>query len=91
MVGHLDLIAPHSKDILNTKDGHRLNGDAHLSDTDISLVPEGLGFHETLEKVEKQLIHRTLDQQHWHRTNTAEALGIPRKTLFRKMKKYGLA
>jgi PAS domain S-box-containing protein len=49
-----------------------------------------LKFHEAIEHLEKQLILRALEQHRWNRTSTAEMLGIPRKTLFRKMKKYGL-
>ncbi|MCP4340775.1 MAG: hypothetical protein GY799_18270, partial [Desulfobulbaceae bacterium] len=30
------------------------------------------------------------DRYDWHRTNAAVALGIPRKSLYRKMKQYGL-
>ncbi len=44
----------------------------------------------TLEANEKELIMRTLAEHDWHRRQTAEALGIDRKTLFRKMQKFGL-
>jgi PAS domain S-box-containing protein len=51
---------------------------------------ESLNYHTALESFEKQLIIRVLDRYDWHRTNAAEALGIPRKSLYRKMQKYGL-
>jgi transcriptional regulator with PAS, ATPase and Fis domain len=51
---------------------------------------ESFNYHTALESFERQLIVRVLDRYDWHRTNAAEALGIPRKSLYRKMKKYGL-
>jgi two-component system response regulator AtoC len=39
---------------------------------------------------EKQVILRMLEQHHWHKGQTASALGIERKTLYRKMKKFNL-
>ncbi len=51
---------------------------------------EDLSFHEALQYFEGQLIIKILDRYNWHRTKTAEKLGIPRKSLYRKMKKYGL-
>jgi DNA-binding NtrC family response regulator len=53
-------------------------------------VPADLGFRNALEAYKKQLIVQTLERTHWHRTKTAELLRLPRKTLFRKMKQYGL-
>lgn len=41
-----------------------------------------------LERYEKSLIMRTLEQNKWHRIKAAYALGISRHTLFRKMKNY---
>jgi PAS domain S-box-containing protein len=43
-----------------------------------------------LEANEKDLIIRALTENNWHRHRTAAALGINRKTLFRKMQKFGL-
>ncbi|NOX32679.1 MAG: PAS domain S-box protein [Deltaproteobacteria bacterium] len=39
---------------------------------------------------EKNHIRDSLNQNHWHKGKSAEYLGISRKTLFRKMKTYGL-
>ncbi len=39
---------------------------------------------------EKKLIEATLQQYNYNRTIVAKALNISRKTLFNKMKKYGL-
>ena len=44
-----------------------------------------------LEEFEKQFIIDTLNQNQGHRTKTAAMLGIDRKTLYTKLKKYGMA
>jgi transcriptional regulator with PAS, ATPase and Fis domain len=43
-----------------------------------------------LSQYEKLLIQTTLNQYQWHRQKVAKALSIDRKTLFNKMKRYGL-
>lgn len=43
-----------------------------------------------LQANEKDLIMKALLENNWHRRRTAETLGIDRKTLFRKMQKFGL-
>lgn len=43
-----------------------------------------------LEEFEKQLIIDALEQNQGHRAKTAEMLGIDRKTLYTKLKKYGV-
>jgi transcriptional regulator with PAS, ATPase and Fis domain len=43
-----------------------------------------------LAKYEQLLILTTLNQHQWHRQKVARALNIDRKTLFNKMKRYGL-
>lgn len=53
----------------------------------------GLGpknLNAMLAKYEKLLILTTLNQNQWHRQKVAQALGVDRKTLFNKMKRYGL-
>ncbi len=40
--------------------------------------------------VERQIILGSLDQHSWHRQKTAQFLGITRRTLLNKMKKYGI-
>jgi len=42
------------------------------------------------EKVEKDIIRRTLEKCEGNRSRTAEVLKISRKTLFNKMRDYGL-
>ncbi len=43
-----------------------------------------------VENFEKDLITRTLEKNHWHRSKVAALLGISRNTLFRKMKNFDL-
>jgi DNA-binding NtrC family response regulator len=42
------------------------------------------------ESMEKQIILKTLEQYKWRRGITAEKLGISRRSLLRKMKKYDI-
>jgi transcriptional regulator with PAS, ATPase and Fis domain len=51
---------------------------------------EDLTFRDALDMLEKRLVLNVLEQHHWHRGKTAASLGIPRRSLQRKMKKYGL-
>jgi len=41
-----------------------------------------------METFEKQYIYSVLEQNRWHKSQSAEQLGISRKTLFRKMRNY---
>ncbi len=53
--------------------------------------PDGRGRLEpALQACEKAIISETLDRHLWRRGQTANALGINRKTLFLKMKEHGL-
>ena len=45
---------------------------------------------EALTDPERQIILEVLELHHWNRNATAEALGINRTTLYKKMKKLGL-
>ena len=51
---------------------------------------EGNNIREINAQVEKELILETLRKHNYNRTLTAEDLNISRKTLFNKMKRYGL-
>ena len=44
----------------------------------------------SLEALEKLQIERVLHQQNFNRAKTADALGISKKTLYLKIKRYGL-
>lgn len=53
-------------------------------------VSETGSFQEAMGNYEKHLILQALKKARWHREKASEALGIPRRTFFRKIKKYGL-
>jgi len=44
-----------------------------------------------LEDAERQALLTTLEQTRWHMTHTAEQLGVSRNTLYRKLRKHGIA
>jgi PAS domain S-box-containing protein len=48
----------------------------------------GGNLRSAVEDLEKNMIVRALNQAGWNRSRAADVLGIPRKTLFRKMKKF---
>ena len=39
---------------------------------------------------EREYILKQLERYHWHRAKVASELGIDRKTLFKKMRSYGV-
>lgn len=45
----------------------------------------------SLPELERRHIHRVLEATGWHRGRAAEVLGIAPKTLYRKVREYGLA
>jgi two-component system nitrogen regulation response regulator NtrX len=57
--------------------------------------PEGGGerqtLHEARDQFERDLILRTLAEQQGNMSRTAEALGVERSNLYRKMKAFGIA
>ena len=69
----------------------RIRGYPEISD-EIDLGQKGLEAQvkDLTEKIEKELILKALEKCNQNRTNTAELLKISRKTLFNKMKQYGL-
>ena len=66
-------------------------GDHALVPDDCLKATEESDLRTVLMRAEKQLITRSLAKYNWNRSHTAAALGLPRKTLFRKMKKLGIA
>jgi len=68
-------------------------GVRHAMPVDIDVVSSPEGTHElreALEIFEKRFIIGMLEQNRWNRTKTATILGIPRRTLQRKLKKFGI-
>ncbi len=51
---------------------------------------EELDLKGATDSVERQVIQDALDKNRWNKSKTALALGVSRKTLFRKMKRLGL-
>lgn len=56
----------------------------------ISAVRETLPENATIEELERDYIARVLKNTKGHKINTARILGIDRRTLYRKLKKYNL-
>jgi two-component system nitrogen regulation response regulator NtrX len=48
-------------------------------------------LHEARDRFERDLILRTLAQQQGNMSKTAEALGVERSNLYRKMRAFGIA
>ncbi len=68
--------------------GHELTG------KDFTFLQPNPGFFNepssrNLQELEKQHIHRILEENHWNVSKTAVDLGIDRVTLYNKIKKYG--
>jgi two-component system response regulator HydG len=53
--------------------------------------PEAAPKPRRLDELEREQILRTLDTYAWNQARAAEALGIGRNTLWRKLKEYGIA
>ena len=54
-------------------------------------VPDSVqNLNQALLQFEKALILKALEQHQWNKTKAAEALGIDRRSLFRKMEKTGI-
>ena len=52
---------------------------------------ERLRLHEARDRFERDLILRTLSEQHGNMSRTAEILGVERSNLYRKMRAFGIA
>jgi two-component system nitrogen regulation response regulator NtrX len=50
-----------------------------------------LSLHEARERFEREFILRTLAEQQGNMSRTAEALGVERSNLYRKMRAFGIA
>jgi DNA-binding NtrC family response regulator len=61
------------------------------SSSPLSTAPVGdRTLKQALEEPERQIILEVLDRHHWNRNSTADALGVNRTTLYKKMKRLGL-
>ena len=80
-VGRLELIAV-GKNQKSAQESMHYSGEGH-PDSD-------LNFRSAVEAFEKDLIVTTLNQTGWNRNKSSRMLGIPRRTLYYKMKKFAL-
>jgi PAS domain S-box-containing protein len=53
-------------------------------------LPDGKRLKETVLDLEKNAIVRALEQSRWNKSKAASLLGISRRSLFRRMQKFGL-
>ncbi len=56
----------------------------------VTPAPQKTAGSITLDELERQHIERTLREQQFNRARTAQVLGISKKTLYLKIKRYGL-
>ena len=52
---------------------------------------EKIEYDSAMAHFEKNLIQSALERNRWHREKAAASLALPRRTFFRKLKKYGLS
>ena len=57
---------------------------------DMDALAAAHSLKHALASPERQIIMKTLEENNWNRNATADALGINRTTLYKKMKKLGL-
>jgi len=62
-------------------------GPAPLMRAEPATVPKSM---EDRRKVEKSRILEALEQSGWNKSKTAEMLNMPRRTLYRRLKAYGI-
>jgi DNA-binding NtrC family response regulator len=65
---------------------------ANIRATPAALIPSAAGrtLKEAMAGPERQIILEVLESNNWNRNATADALGINRTTLYKKMKRLGL-
>ncbi len=81
ITGHLDLLG---KDTFEST-----NNDDNLS-IDEETSQKGWDYFTKVKSLEKNLIINALEKNRWNKSKVAAELGIPRRTLYRKLKKIGL-
>ncbi|MGH2422434.1 sigma-54-dependent Fis family transcriptional regulator [Pseudomonas canadensis] len=54
-------------------------------------VAQAKSMESPLEDAERLALLTALQQQRWHMTHTAEQLGVSRNTLYRKLRRHGIA
>ncbi|MCP4694532.1 MAG: PAS domain-containing protein, partial [Desulfobacterales bacterium] len=56
----------------------------------LARIPTTLDLRSVMTDFEKRYLEKVLMENHWRRTRAASALGINRRTLFRKIREHGL-
>ena len=69
---------------------HRTDKETALGEASPSAGPEKPAETVSLEDLERYHIERVLKQNNYSRTRTADMLGISKKTLYLKIKRYGM-
>lgn len=83
-LNHFDL-----SEMLLKREGAEKNKNMNLlTDFDPGIVSPQSTLPASVETFEKQLILKVLEKNQWHRGKAAKDLGIHRRTLFKKIKKY---
>jgi two-component system, NtrC family, response regulator AtoC len=70
------------------------SGEIRAQDLPLAAAPSAsraaVGSTTTLEELERQHIEAVLTQTRWHQGKAAKILGISSKTLYRKIREYGM-
>ncbi len=71
--------------------GETAAGHEPMPRSDLSRMTLNEAVGEAAERLERMMIVSRLAEHHGSRTSTAQSLGISRKTLFNKMRQYGMS
>ena len=77
--------------VLHASGGGAIGFDLHetISEEDrTSILDEAQEKRWTFEELEREYIFRVLESVRWKKTEAAEILGIDRRTLYRKLKRF---
>ena len=74
-------------DMIRTED---LPPNLHFSGAAMAASAGAHTLKQAMANPERQIILEVLERNHWNRNQTAEALGVNRTTLYKKMKRLGL-
>jgi len=83
IIGNLDFLESH-----HTAEGESTN--IKLQEMKITPDLSASDFRQKMASYEKVLLLEALNKSNWNRNRVTELLSIPRRTLYHKMKKYGL-
>lgn len=76
------------QDAASDNEAEKTHASANPSGDPVRAEPAGLS--EARDETERAFIVTMLERNGWHREKTAQALGMNKATLWRKMKKYGI-